>query len=448
MYPRILQISVAPERAYVPANCWFTRAEQFGAVGGVRDREARRQADDEFARRCHTPPSCSVSERVRSGRFRNRKGKTVEQFLQIAGAVAAVELLMRGWREVRGARRIVSIAGLNADLIVRNGCVPVQFAGSKYRSVGAFVAVLGFLFVVPNTRKHAFWVNSAMAIRDGREIAYSEIRAGDKLRVVLDGGERPKAFTRSLKRGNSGGYRMIAIREFADAGVPRYAHCITVRTRGMYAPTRVDGRVPQWLQYDVVAAAPRSRFQNGELALADVPDDAVHLVLTPTHADQHSESSTPRVGAIRRLLLRRNVNPWLAFLHIITKYGVLYVILWASGPVSGVPAVAALVGFAGLVVSLAFWRSIWRKMQQEPLQRPQPRTAETERIVATSLEWRPTHLVNTAPPKLWTGATSHCLSVGRVLNGTDAKTILGHRWHRFSYVFAGIRRAYVRFKER
>ena len=372
----------------------------------------------------------------------------MEQFLQIAGAVAAVELLMRGWREVRAAGRIVPIVGLNADLIGRHGCVPVQFAGSKYRAVGVLVAVLGFLFVVPNTRKRAFWVDTAIAIRDGREVAYSEIRAGDKLRVVLESGERPNAFIRSLKRGNSGGYRMIAIREFGGAGAPRHAHCVTVRTSGMYAPTRVDGRVPQWLQFDVVAAAPRSRFQNGELALADVPDDAVHLVLSPTHADQRSESPTPRVGAIRRLLLRRNVNPWLAFLHIITKYGVLYVILRVSAPVTGFPPVAALVGFAGLVVSLAFWRSILGKMQQEPLQRPQPRTAETERIVATSFEWRPTHLVNTPPPRLWTGATSHCLSVGRVLNGTDAKTILGHRWHRFSYVFAGIRRTYVRFNVR
>ena len=372
----------------------------------------------------------------------------MEQFLQIAGAVAAVELLMRGWREVRAAGRIVPIVGLNADLIGRHGCVPVQFAGSKYGAVGVLVAMLGFLFVVPNTRKRAFWVDTAIAIRDGREVAYSEIRAGDKLRVVLESGERPNAFIRSLKRGNSGGYRMIAIREFGGTGAPRHAHCVTVRTSGMYAPTRVDGRVPQWLQFDVVAAAPRSRFQNGELALADVPDDAVHLVLSPTHADQRSESPTPRVGAIRRLLLRRNVNPWLAFLHIITKYGVLYVILRVSAPVTGFPPVAALVGFAGLVVSLAFWRSIWRKMQQEPLQRPQPRTAETERIVATSLEWRPTHLVNTAPPKLWTGATSRCLSVGRVVNGTDGKSILRHWWHRISYVFADMRRIYVRFKER
>ena len=373
---------------------------------------------------------------------------SVEQFLQIAGAVAAVELLMRGWREVRAAGRIVPIAQLNADLIGRHGCVPVQFAGSKYRAVGTLVAVLGFLFVVPNTRKYVFGVDTAIAIRDDREIPYSEIRAGDKLRVVLECGERPNAFIRSLKRGNSGGYRMIAIRKFGGAGVSRYAHCVTVRTRGMYAPTRADGRVPQWLQYDVVAAAPRSRFQNGELALADVPDDAVHLVLTPTFADQRSESLTPHIGVFRRLLLRRNVNPWVAFLHIVTKYGAFYVILRVSAPVTGFPLVAALVGLAGLVVSLGFWRSIWRKMQQESLPHPQPRTAERERIAATSFEWRPTHLVNTPPPKLWTGATSRCLSVGRVVNGTDAKSILRHWWHRFSYVFADIRRAYARFKER
>ena len=355
---------------------------------------------------------------------------------------------MRGWGEVRAARRILPIAGLNADLIGRYGCVPVQFAGSKYRAVGALVAVLGFLFVVPNSRKQVFWMDTANAIRDDREMHYAEIRAGDKLRVVLESGERPNAFIRSLKRGNSGGYRMIAIREFGGAGVSRHAHCVTIRTRGMYEPTRVDGRVPQWLQYDVVAAAPRSRFQNGELALADVPDDAVHLVLTPTYADQRSECPTPRIGFIRRLLLRRNVNPWVACLHTITKYGAFYVILRVSAPVSGFPLVAAPLGLAGLVVSLAFWRSIWRKMQQESLQHPGPRTAEMERIVATSVEWRPTHLVNTPPPRLWTGATSRCLSVGRVVNGTDGKSILRHWWHRISYVFADMRRIYVRFKER
>ena len=368
----------------------------------------------------------------------------MEQFLQIVAAVAAVELLIRGWREVRAAIRIVPIAGLNADLIVRHGCVPVQFAGLKYRPVGALVGMLRFLFVVPNTRKQAFWVDTAIAIRDGREIAYSEIRAGDKLRVVLESGERPNAFIRSLIRGSSGGYRMVAIREFAGACLPQHAHCVTVRARGMYAPTGVDGRVPQWLQFDVVAAAPRSRFENGKMALTSVPIDSVHLVLTPTFADQRSESPTTHIGAVRRLLPRRNVNSWVALLHIITKYAALFVILWVSAPLIEIPEVAELVALGSIAIVYMFVR----KLGQESLQHPGPRTAEMERIVATSVEWRPTHLVNTAPPELWTGATSRCLSVGRVVNGTDGKSILRHWWHRISYVFADMRRIYVRFKER
>lgn len=374
----------------------------------------------------------------------------MEQLAQFAGVVALVGLLFGGLREWREARRIVPIAGLDADTIIRHGCVPVQISGSKYRLVGALVAVSGFLFVTPNTRKQVFWVHSAVGVRSGSEINYAEIRAGDNLRVVLEDGERPNTFVKSLKRGSSGGYRTIAIRDLDSPRIQPHAHCVTVRTRGVYAPTSIDGRVPQWLQYDMVAAAPRRGFANGEAALGELPDDAMHLVITPTIADRCNESRrtptpTQLVGAFRRLMLRRNVNPWVALLHIVVRYGIYYLLLLVSSPALRIPAVAALLGPPVLMASLAFWRSVWRKMLQETHQHPRKEPVEAQRIGETEEEWLPTQLVNTTPPKLWTGATSHCMSAGRVVNGTDAKTILQHWWQRFSYLFKDIRRLYARF---
>ncbi len=249
---------------------------------------------------------------------------------------------------------------------------------------------------------------------------------------------------------------MIAIREFGGADVSRHAHCVTVRTRGMYAPTRVDGRVPQWLQYDVVAAAPRSRFQDGELALTNVPDDAVHLVLTPTFVDQRSESPTPHIGVFRRLLLRRNVNPWVAFVHICARLGICYLLLRGLGPLLLLISLALGLALTITLVSVLFvpltlkimisfvW-PIWRRNFEEKQYQTNRESAIAQRIASAKEEWLPTQLINTAPPWFWTGATSRCMSVGRLVNGTDAKTILQHRWQRFSHRFKGFRRIRARF---
>ena len=312
---------------------------------------------------------------------------SVEQLAEVTGAIALVGLLFGGLREWRAARRIVPIAGLDAKVIAEHECVPTQFAGSKYRSVVALVVAFGFLFVKPNTRKQAFWAQSAIGMRSGCEIASTEIRAGDKLRVVLENGERPNTFVKSLKRGSSGGYRTIAIRDLDDPQMKLHAHCVTVRTRGMYAPTVLDGRVPQWMQYDVVVEAPRSGFPNGKAALSDLPDDAMHLVIT-TDADQRKESPkrTQLMATVRRVLLRRNVNPWVALLHITVRYGIYYLILLASGPALRTPILSILLVLPVLIAPFAFWRSVWQKSIQEKHQHLIRESVEAQRIGATAEE--------------------------------------------------------------
>lgn len=389
-----------------------------------------------------------VGARPQCGRSDIGRFVSVEQFLQIAGAVAAVELLLRGWGEWKAARRIVSIAGLNGDLVVEHSCVPTEFAGSKYRTVRVLVGILGFLFVTPDTRKQAFLVREASGIRNGRWIDYREIRAADSLRITLEGIERPDTFVKSLARG-SGGYRTLAIRRLEDSGGDQHAYCVTVRARGMYAPTSDAGTKPQWFEYDVLAAAPRSGFRQGKTALVDLPADAMQLVLTPaTNYRRWAEIPTGAepIGNFRRRMLRHNVNAWVAFAHVASRSGIVFLSLLAPGSASlGWSATWALIRAVVVVIAFTGFLACCLYVLRKVLQATSP---EPEPFSATEFESLPTQLVNTRPPRFWTGATSRCMSVGRVVNGTDAKSIVQHRWRRFAYLFKGIRRVYVRFNER
>ena len=80
----------------------------------------------------------------------------MDELLTIAGTVAAVQLLFAVWREWRSACRIVAAGGLDADVYAEHGCVPLQFAGSRFGAVRAAVAVTGFFMVRPKTRKQVF----------------------------------------------------------------------------------------------------------------------------------------------------------------------------------------------------------------------------------------------------------------------------------------------------
>ena len=194
----------------------------------------------------------------------------MEQLLTIAGTVAAVQLLLAAWREWRSARRIVAVGGLDADYYEEHGCVPLQFAGSRFGAVRAAVTVTGFFMVRPTTPKQVFAARNVVGMRGSSEIDYRQIRPRDRLWVMLDEGEYRKVFDRSIRRGVVSFYRTVAIRELAGPGSSEYAHCVTVRTRG--SVVRVAGDAgSQWLEYAVTAAAPRSNRRSGQHPLADVP---------------------------------------------------------------------------------------------------------------------------------------------------------------------------------
>ena len=96
----------------------------------------------------------------------------MDQILTIAATVAAVQLLFAAWREWCAARRIVAVGGLDAEAYAVHGCVPLQFAGSRYWIARAAVAVTGFFMVRPKTRKQAFATRKVVGVRGGRQIDY------------------------------------------------------------------------------------------------------------------------------------------------------------------------------------------------------------------------------------------------------------------------------------
>ena len=245
----------------------------------------------------------------------------MDQLLKIAGTVAVVQLLFAAWRECRSARRIVAVGGLDAGVYAEHGCVPLQFAGSRYTAVRAVVAVTGFFLVRPKTRKQVFAARLVVGVRGSSEVDYREIRPRDRLRVMLDEGEHPKVFDRSMRRGVVSFYRTVAIRELGGPGSSEHAHCVTVRTRGNVVRVAGDAG-SQWLEYPVTAAAPRSTRRSGQYPLADLPEDAVELVIIPPDTYQRARdvAAERRDTALRSWLMRRSPNPIAAAAHFVTKY--------------------------------------------------------------------------------------------------------------------------------
>ena len=145
----------------------------------------------------------------------------MDQVLTIAATVAAVQLLFAALREWCAARRIVAVGGLDAEAYAVHGCVPLQFAGSRYGIVRAAVAVIGFFAVSPRTRKQVFAAHRIVGVRDGREIDYCDIRPRDRLWIMLDEGEHPAVFDRSMRRGVVSFLRTIAIREIEHPRLQR-----------------------------------------------------------------------------------------------------------------------------------------------------------------------------------------------------------------------------------
>ena len=374
----------------------------------------------------------------------------MDQLLKIAATVAAVQLLFAAWREWCAARRIVTVGGLDAEAYAVHGCVPLQFAGSRYWIVRTAVVVTGFFMVRPKTRKQAFATRKIVGIRDGHQIDYCDIRPRDRMRIMLDKGEHPAVFDRSMRRGVVSFYRTIAIREIEGPGFSESAHCVTVRTRGDLLPA-VDEAGSQWLEYEVTSAAPRSNRRSGPCSLADAPEDAVEAVIIPPDTYQQARDAAIRqeYGALRRRLMRHNPNPRVGLVHVATKYAVPLAVLASLGVRSlGWTATARILAavvlmpmalfaiLACIAGAVALGLYVRDRMQgrRPPVPKIQLRFPEPTR------QRVPLSDANQRPPRMWTGATARAMGAGRDINATDARSIVTHVWRQFAYGFLSPRR--------
>ena len=374
----------------------------------------------------------------------------MDQILTIAATVAAVQLLFAAWREWCAARRIVAVGGLDAEAYAVHGCVPLQFAGSRYWIARAAVAVTGFFMVRPKTRKQAFATRKVVGVRDGRQIDYCDIRPRDRLRIMLDEGEHPAVFDRSMRRGVVSFYRTVAIRDIEGPGSSENAHCVTVRTRGDLL-TVVDEAGSQWLEYEVTSAAPRSNRRSGPCSLADVPEDAVEVVIIPPDTYQQARDAVigQAYGVLRRRLMRHNPNPRVGLVHVAAKYAVPLAVLASLGVRSlGWTATArilaavvlmpmALFAILALVAgAVALGLYVRDRMQgrRPPVPKIQLRFLEPTR------QRVPLSDANQRPPRMWTGATARAMGAGRDINATDARSIVTHAWRQYAYGFLPPRR--------
>lgn len=369
----------------------------------------------------------------------------MDQLLTIAATVAAVQLLFAVLRELCAARRIVAVGGLDAQAYAAHGCVPLQFAGSRYWIVRSAVAVAGFFKVGARTRKQVFAIRKIVGVHDGRQIDYSDIRPRDRVRIMLDEGEHPAVFDRSIRRGVISFYRTIAIREIEGPGFSENAHCVTVRTRGELLPV-VDDPGSQWLEFEVTSAAPRSSRRSGPCLLTDVPEDAIEAVIIPgaTYQRVRGAVTGQERGVMRRWLMRYNPNPVVGLVHVVARLAVPLAVLAGLGVVflGWATTAAILVAFvlvpvalfalpACIAVAVALWLYVRGRIRARhpPVETTRPRFPEpTPKKVPLSHARRP-------PPRIWTGATARSMSAGRVFNATDARSMTTHAWRQFTYGF-------------
>ena len=374
----------------------------------------------------------------------------MDQLLTIAATVAAVQLPFAAWRECCAARRIVAVGGLDAEAYAVHGCVPLQFAGSRYWIVRAAVAVTGFFMVRPKTRKQAFATRKVVGVRDGRQIDYCDIRPRDRLRIMLDEGEHPAVFDRSMRRGVVSFYRTIAIREIKDPGFSESAHCVTVRTRGDLLPA-VDDAGSQWLEYEVTSAAPRSNRRSGPCLLADVPEDAVEVVIIPpaTHQQARDAAIRREYGALRRRLMRHNPNPLVGFVHVVTRFAVPLAVLaglgvrflgWATTAAILLSLVLVPLALFAVPVCIAAAVALGLYVRNRIRTRRPPIEAPRLRSLEPTSQKVPLSYGKRRPPRVWTGATARSMSAGRVFTGTDARSMIKHAWRQHAYGFLPPRR--------
>ena len=175
------------------------------------------------------------------------------------------------------------------------------------------------------------------------------------------------------------------------------------------------------------------------------------MVIIPSDAYEQvrQEAIRQNRGRLRRRLLRHNPNPRAALGHIIAKYAIPLAVLVGLGArflgwaVTGAMLVALVVFPLALLivpvciaVPIAFVLIVRDRIRtrRPPARHVEPPEPHSDRVV-TSL--RHTKL---SVPQAWTGATVRSMSVGRRINGTDARSTLAHLWQQYSSGFLPYRR--------
>lgn len=366
----------------------------------------------------------------------------MSELATIAGTVAVVQILLKALGEWSAARRIVAVGGFDAQMYARYRCVPLQVAGSRFALVRWLVATTGFFSVRPKARKQVFAACEVVAVRDGSEMDHRGIRPRDTVRIVLDAGEHPKVFDRSIRRGVASYYRTVAIRDLDDPESSKSAHCVTVRTQGMHR--RVHGEKGVWmLEFEATGASPRSDYRSGPTALNDVPDDAIEVVIIPpdTYRGVRDAVAAQPHGALYRWLTRRNPDPVVAAMHWTGKYfvplaalQVVTLLTAGSVNVSAVLLTLAVPPFlmALLVARFVLLERLRRHVQQSVRKRRKQHATASQRTPTGRQAPMPLQHSNPPPPMHWTGSTALGMSMGRQVNGTDLRSAAHHAWKQFA----------------
>ena len=361
----------------------------------------------------------------------------------VIGAVALVQLALAAVREWSAARRVVSVNGLDADMYADHGCVPTQFAGSRFRVVRAAASVTGFFMVGPKTPKQVFAVCGIVGARDSNLIDYREVRPRDYLGVMLDEGEHPASFDRAMRRGIASLSRTIAIRDLSEPECNGNAHCVTVRARGNLGRA-TDGSDHQWLEYEVTSAPPRSSGRSGLTPLADLPSDSIELVIVP--ADAYAQARDDAIqrydGKLRRRLLRYNPKPRVALAHVVARITIpLAVLIGLAVTLLGWGATAAIVlALVAIPLSLLLIAVTWSvpiafvMYIRHRIRKLRPRVQPAQHTEPDApFKTIPLRRADLPPPRAWTGATSHTMSAGRFVNATDARSMLAYAWRQYPW---------------
>ena len=369
----------------------------------------------------------------------------MDQFLTIAGTVAAtqiaIQILSAVLREWRSARRLVAVHGLDAETYAVYACVPLQFAGSRYLMVRIVVAAIGFFGVRPKTPKHAFAACEIAGTHEDHPIDYRDIRPRDHLRIRLDEGEHPAVLDRSMRRGVASFYRTIAIRELGSPGFDESVHCVTVRTGGDLVRASGDGD-SLWLEYEVTSAAPRSGHRSGRHSLADLPEDAIELlVIPPPILQRASDTAAGQArGTLHQKLMRRNLSPRAGFAHVVARYLIPLVVLagfsvrflgWQTTGAILIACVTIPVVLLAMLAMLAIPAvvvAICLRARARVRARRPPNGQVRQRDSEPADRRIPLRGEKLHPPRIWTGATARSLSAGRDFNGVDARSMVRHAW--------------------